>query len=407
MKKFIFSLGKIDKKLIWPSLFSIIQVALNINSYYYPSEKLHQVMDSYSISFGQMLGLAVPYIFRYQEKIIKKGEICIKKNIKYQAILWFISLLLYGSAFLSSSSNNSVKTYHSTILSTREAIVIIFLTIATMIFLKYKYHIHHIISLVIFCLVCIAIDFLLDNYEKGLINQGAKKIILDCVNMIIEIINYCYQSYMMNSLYYHYWSIDFSLGLFLLIGNSISLITFVCFFGDPYGERNFINNIFYFFREVEPGYIILRFIIMLILQGFLYSLFRLLVLEKLTPNHMLISYEISKLSNVLIMSESEYKWYSIILFAFQIFILMFFLEIFEFNLCNLNLNTKKNIQEREKSSMTMRESVGSINSGVEIEGYVVGNEDNSTHGDIPLVDVRKDEDISSNEEIPLNNKEDK
>ena len=407
MKKFIFSLGKIDKKLIWPFLFSIIQVALNINSYYYPSEKLHQVMDSYSISFGQMLGLAVPYVFRYQEKIIKKGEICIKKNIKYQAILWFINLLLYGSAFLSSTSNNSVNTYHSTILSTREAIVIIILIIATTIFLKYKYHIHHIISLVIFCLVCIAIDFLLDNYEKGLINQGLKKIILDCVNMIVEIINYCYQSYMMNTLYYHYWSIDFSLGLFLFIGNTISLIIFITFLGDPYGERNFINNIFYFFREVEPGYIILRFFIMLILQGFCYSLFRLLVLEKLTPNHMLISYEISKLSNVLIMSESEYKWYSIIMFAFLIVVLMFFLEIFEFNFCNLNLNTKKNIREREKSSMCMEESVGSINNGFEIEGYVVEDVNDSNNVDIPLVDKKKGEDISSNGEISLDNKENK
>ena len=55
----------------------------------------------------------------------------------------------------------------------------------------------------------------------------------------------------------------------------------------------------------------------------------------------------------------------------------------------------------------MRESVGSINNGFEIEGYVVSDEDNSTHGDIPLVDKRKDEDVSSNGEISLNNKEDK
>ena len=66
-----------------------------------------------------------------------------------------------------------------------------------------------------------------------------------------------------------------------------------------------------FFSEVSPEWIILRFFLWLIVFGSS-QLLRLLVLEKLTPNHMLISYEISKLSNVLIKSKSEYKWYSVI-----------------------------------------------------------------------------------------------
>ena len=39
MKDFIFSLGIIDRKLIWPFLYTIIQLIRNIFSAYYPKEK--------------------------------------------------------------------------------------------------------------------------------------------------------------------------------------------------------------------------------------------------------------------------------------------------------------------------------------------------------------------------------
>ena len=115
--------------------------------------------------------------------------------------------------------------------------------------------------------------------------------------------------------------------MFLFILNTSVLILIVAFLGDPNGDRNnFLNNFYYFFAEVSPGWIILRFFSWLIVYGGS-QLLRLLVLEKLTPNHMLISYEISKLSNVLIKSKSEYKWYSIILFVFQFISLLFSSQI--------------------------------------------------------------------------------
>ena len=116
------------------------------------------------------------------------------------------------------------------------------------------------------------------------------------------------------------------------------------------------------------------------------QLLRLLVLEKLTPNHMLISYEISKLSNVLILSDSDNRWYSIFLFVLQFISLLFFLEILEFNFCNLNLNTKKSIQERETTTMVMRESVGSVCNAAEMAGYIVKDENIHSLREMSLVD---------------------
>ena len=126
------------------------------------------------------------------------------------------------------------------------------------------------------------------------------------------------------------------------------------------------------------------------------QLLRLLVLEKLTPNHMLISYEISKLSNVLIKSNSEYRWYSVILFVFQFISLLFFLEILEYNFCDLNFNTIKNIQERELNNMIMKESDSSINSEIDIEGYIVKREKIPEEKEMNLIDKAKKEEAKKN-----------
>ncbi len=371
MSKCIFSLGNFDKKLKWIIAFSINQIILNVIDYYYPKEKVHQIMDSYAISIGQMSSLLIPKIFRFEDNIIKKGEICTKKNIKYQGLLWLINLLLYGNIATSSFIVvGSLDTPHNSILCTKEALEIILLTLFTFLFLKYRYYIHHIISLIIFCMFSIIIDLILQNYQKGLIELPLMKIIMDSFSIVLEIINFCYEAYMLNSLYYHFWTLSFSLGLFLFFLNSMTLIV-ILIIGDPNGEKNFINNFFHYF-EIEVGYIILRFFIEFILYGIFSQILRLLVLENLTPNHMLISYEISKLSNVLIKSTSLNKWLSIIPFILQFMSLMFFLEIFEYNFCNLNKNTKKNIDLREGSAMLMRESVGSVSSGIEFnEGYVI------------------------------------
>ncbi len=311
MSKCIFSLGNFDKKLKWIIAFSINQIILNVIDYYYPKEKVHQIMDSYAISIGQMSSLLIPKIFRFEDNIIKKGEICTKKNIKYQGLLWLINLLLYGNIAASSFIVvGSLDTPHNSILCTKEALEIILLTLFTFLFLKYRYYIHHIISLIIFCMFSIIIDLILQNYQKGLIELPLMKIIMDSFSIVLEIINFCYEAYMLNSLYYHFWTLSFSLGLFLFSLNSMTLIV-ILIIGDPNGEKNFINNFFHYF-EIEVGYIILRFFIEFIIYGIFSQILRLLVLENLTPNHMLISYEISKLSNVLIKSTSLNKWLSLI-----------------------------------------------------------------------------------------------
>ena len=371
MAKFIFSLGVLDKKIVLPFLLSLNQVLLNIIDYYYEKNEIikSNVLDSLAISLGEMTLPIIPCLLKYKYKVVSKKNICNKKNIKYQAILAIADILLIaliaGSSLITDGSELSNP--HLSIMCTKEAIEMVVLAIISIIFLKYKYYIHHYISMIIFCIFSAGIDILLDNFKEGLFNQSFVKIILEVLALIAEMANYCYQMYMMRNLVYHYWSVGFSLGCILLVINLFTLFGSL-FMGDPNGDKDaFLNGVYYYFNNVGIGYIILRFLLQFIFFGFIMTLLKMLTLNNFEINYILISYGISKFSNILLKSKNENKWYSLILFLGQFISLMFFLEIFEYNFCKLNKNTKKNVQLREATDMIMRESINST----DIEGYLI------------------------------------
>ena len=83
------------------------------------------------------------------------------------------------------------------------------------------------------------------------------------------------------------------------------------------------------------------------------------MLNILTPNHLVIPFEIGKIistivSNIENGNTNFVDFLFLIPFIFQILSLLFYLEILECNFCNLNKNTKKNIQLREEESMLMK-----------------------------------------------------
>ena len=242
MVECLFSLGLIDKKLLLPFLMSLNQVVLNLIDYFFEANNIQicDVMDSLSISIGQMLIAVIPYTFKYKSQVSLKKVIFNKKNIKYQAILWILDIVLIIFIAVPGllSTNEELSNPYTNIMYTKEAVEIIFLIIITLFFLKYKYYKHHLISMILFCIFCVIIDLLLDNYQEGLIKQSFIKIILDIIAIIVEIFNYCYQIYMMRSLYYNYLSMCFSLGLILFIINIISLLSSLIL-GNPDGERGF------------------------------------------------------------------------------------------------------------------------------------------------------------------------
>ena len=79
MKGCIFSLGIIDKKLIWPLLYTIIQITQSIISAYYPKNKRTSVNYLFADGLGESLIILIPYITWNKNRSQKR-----EKNVQSQ-----------------------------------------------------------------------------------------------------------------------------------------------------------------------------------------------------------------------------------------------------------------------------------------------------------------------------------
>ena len=86
----------------------------------------------------------------------------------------------------------------------------------------------------------------------------------------------------------------------------------------------------------------------LFIRGLAIGLLGFEILKELTPNHVIIAYELGRIPSSIIQIEGINKWIILIISLFQIIFLLFFLEIIEYNFCSLNENTKRSILERER-----------------------------------------------------------
>ena len=88
-------------------------------------------------------------------------------------------------------------------------------------------------------------------------------------------------------------------------------------------------------------------------------LLTLLILGYFSLNHVLISHVLYYIVFNFINCVSDFNKYKNYLYFiipafFQILSILFFVEILEFNFCNLNKNTKRNIMLREEEEMLLR-----------------------------------------------------
>ena len=117
-----------------------------------------------------------------------------------------------------------------------------------------------------------------------------------------------------------------------------------------------------------------------------------------SPNFILISFQFTKFVDVLINEKDFKKYFTIISFIIQLFFLMIYLEILELNFCNLNKNTKKNIDFRsiiESTGDNGRDSsvglgVVDINSDYSVDLLENGDKNNNN---IELLQQNENEDM--------------
>ena len=152
---------------------------------------------------------------------------------------------------------------------------------------------------------------------------------------------------MIESKYHYYWNILFIVGTTNLI--LYSLVFIVLFFmKESTNNPDIFANLDYYSTENITD-IIIRCFVKLIFYGVAYNILEMETLSKLTLNHIFACYEISKIPGKFIGIEDVFGWLSIIPALLQLIILFFYLEIFEYNFCNLNKNTKRNIKKKKKT----------------------------------------------------------
>ncbi len=245
----------------------------------------------------------------------------------------------------------------------------VLLAVISIFLLNYKYYIHNIIAIILFLCSSLGIDFIV-GYFKIKIETHYLAIILEYIYILTDCINICYIKYMMEKWYYPYWNLYFVLGLFLFSVATIAL--FIILILGKNSDILFVQGFFGYFEKTNIGIILGKILITMVLYFFQSSLY-ILTLFYFSPDYILIMLQFSKLTNLLFNLPSKH-YYFLILFIFQIFCLLIYLEIIELNFFGLNKNTKRNIRTRSLSEIL----VGKNN-----------NEDNDTDNQ-GIIDVNQE-----------------
>lgn len=377
MVKKIFVFGDINKKLLLPFLLAISQIIYNVHSDKFPEEMKNQTLETYTVCIGKFMIRLIPLFYRVsinedKEKVLKRN-----KCLHYFLLCFFYALnilLIFTSSLLDTghdSKEENIKNPHASGDFLKQGIEMIFLAIISTLLLKYRYFIHNYIALGAFIVFGLITDMILDVYSKYK-ESSVGVIVLDFITIITDAASYCYQKYLMEKHYYPYWTVVI-VPVIALFCINCGTLTLTLILGRDC-NISFFEDFFIYFDKVPVGNIIGKFFLNIILNFILYSL-AALTLFNFTPDHILISMQLSKFAGVLIGNLND-RYYYIIFVLLQFFCLLVYLEIIELNFCGLNKNTRRNVKIRgEMDFLGYLESDSERSSLVEVcPGYLVSQE---------------------------------
>ena len=356
MAKYI-EFGFRNKKLLLPFSVALIQIIINIIVFLLNEKIKNPPMDMITTGVSEMSFLLLRYLdissIRVQAMRSSKSRYPLKKKFLHFLILFIIfSLYVIFNIFIGVQGNIYAQKFqnpHNSGFSCLECLEMIFLCIVSTFLLKYKYYSHHIVSIILFIILCIFIDLMLGNFPY-MYERGPWFIVINVILVLLDAIDYGYQKYMMDVLYYPFWYISFTIGLvnFIIFG-IIIIIGLIIGEKKALEQKNIIySGFFKYFHEVSTGIIIVKQIVVNFIFTFLLNLFRGLTILHFTPDYILISFAMSRIVNVVI----ETRIYvCLALFPLQFFVLMLYLEIIELKFCGLNTNTRRNIQIRGQKEL--------------------------------------------------------
>ena len=149
MTNFIISFGTINKKMLIPLIYIILYIFYNIYNFSIEYNEVSLFIDGIGFSVGELLIFFIAQFIKYRRNSKKKKKLFNKQYIKDYLILFLINIFymimrLMPFYFLTQDETDAGK-YKE--LYINDSLEIIFMTLSTWFFLKYKYYIHHFISI--------------------------------------------------------------------------------------------------------------------------------------------------------------------------------------------------------------------------------------------------------------------
>ena len=335
-------LGRLDKKLLIIIVIDIVHL-INLIVLNEVNEKF---FNNTLINLEEEIGIIIIGLFmfcKYKEKQNKTYKN--KKSFKY--ILFLFIFRLIKSSYEIFCINIFDKKYRFTkVLNTTNGFILLLMSLVTYISLKYKYYIHHIISMFLYLAIGISIDLILHSYQEIKYDY----IYFYIIYVVNEVLIFCYIKYLMDKLYYNYKEVVIYWGITGLIA---IILTYVALYIYQY-KLNINNNIINELREYFDfdklkivNFIFLQLLYVLLNGGIFYSL-TILMVDYFKPNYTVITDQIYVFVRCIAYEDRKNKYYTFITFVFQILALLIYFEIIELNFFKLNENTTKNILEREE-----------------------------------------------------------
>ena len=346
MSNFIFSLGKLSKNLIAPLCYLLVYIVVNIYYFYHEDNIVTFYLECFGMSTAESLIFFVSIIIKYAFK--KKSN----KNPQNQNYIKDFFFPFFNSCISCSrwcftlfrfeiNYNDDEKIDISRDLYINNAGVLLFITLSTFLILKYKYYIHHVLSIIIIIILSLIIDLVLENYT----HSNTFSLIGSIGFIIADGLLYTYLKYLIENKYYFFLDVFYIYGMLYFFCYLISFIIFII--THRLNGSNRILYIFYnYYQEYGAWQTTSRFLFGLFVTGFIVDILEFVILDRLTPNYIIIGFEIGKIPSNIIETENDKKWVVLVLSILQVVSLLLYLEIIEFNFCKLNKNTKKNIERR-------------------------------------------------------------
>ena len=383
MSNCFIKIGAFNKSLLLPFLLALIQIILLVFDHFVPEEIHNNILESYSIGLGDIAVIIIPHIKFFSisnQKGKEKCSISRKIFLNYIILFFLFSIetvlknFFLGIYFGDLKSINKEKVDY---LSSAESVEIICITIVSIFLLKYKYFIHHYLSIILFSISSVAYDYITLNYTIYIFllyylpnSEFLYAFIAEIISIFVECVYYCFIKYMIDRHYQYFWNIKLSVGIMRIILSSIKFAIFTTEQPDSF-MKSFWKIHWSYFKTIPLKIMIPKFIINTIFQ-FINSVLEILTIFYLSPVYILIANNFSKIYNAIeIISRNEDAYYTvkgfqyifILFYLLLIFSLLVYLEIFELNFLNLNRNTKRKIQLRSNNDLieTINNDIGEEN----------------------------------------------